>query len=294
MRLSPSPVLPHAPRRRLLRLAGAGIAATWVGAAISPLRAQERRPTPEERWAQLAPVLFAGRAVAPDDGRWLALEAPYRAADAAVVPVVVRALQPQSAARWIRRLHLVVDNNPSPMGVVVEFTPDSGRADLETRIRIEEVSTVRAVAELDDGRLLMAQRLVKAAGGCSAPAGSDLAEAMARMGRAQLRVDAPVVPGQPALAQWTLSHPNVSGLALDPLTRLAPKPQFVRHIDVRYAGRPLLKAQVDFSLSENPSLRFRFLAQPQGELAVEAVDTEERRFGTRLLVRAGDAAAPAA
>ena len=80
---------------------------------------------------------------------------PARAEDAAIVPIAVKARQPQTPARWVRRLHLVVDNNPSPMGVVVAFTPDSGRADLETRLRIEDYSSVRAIAELDDGRLVM-------------------------------------------------------------------------------------------------------------------------------------------
>ncbi|GAP37721.1 quinoprotein dehydrogenase-associated SoxYZ-like carrier [Piscinibacter sakaiensis] len=275
------------PRRRWLRLLAAPGAAAALAGWTGRVAAQARRPAPEERWAELKPSLFGSRAVLDDAGEWLALEVPARAEDAAIVPIAVKARQPQTPARWVRRLHLVVDNNPSPMGVVVAFTPDSGRADLETRLRIEDYSSVRAVAELDDGRLVMTSRYIKASGGCSAPAGKDLAEAMASLGRMRLRVDGAVVAGRPAQAQLMVSHPNVSGLAIDQLTRLAPKPQFVRQIAVRYAGRPVLQADVDFSLSENPSLRFQFLARDEGELVAEVVDTEDRRFTTRLAVRAG-------
>jgi sulfur-oxidizing protein SoxY len=273
------------PRRRLLRLmGGSALAASW----ISETAAQPApRPTPEAHWAQLRPSLFGQREIVDNATNLLALDLPARAEDAAVVPVTMRALVPQTPTRWVRKLHLVIDNNPSPMGAVFSYTPDSGLARIETRVRVEEYTTVRAVAEFNDGRLAMVSRFLKASGGCSAPAGKDMAEAMARLGRMKMRVDGDVVAGQPALAQLMVSHPNVSGLAIDQLTRLAPAPVFVRRVAVSYAGRPVLQADVDFSLSENPSLRFNFLAQRDGELVAEVSDTDGRSFTTRLQVREG-------
>jgi len=49
----------------------------------------------------------------------------------------------------------VIDKNPSPLGAVFTLTPDSGRADIETRIRIEDYTWVRAIAEMQDGKLYM-------------------------------------------------------------------------------------------------------------------------------------------
>lgn len=288
----------HPPRRACLHWLGAagvagGAAVTLgLGLGLTPTRARAQataKPTPEQHWAQLRQSLFGDRAILDNATDLLVLDTPVRAEDAAVVPVAVRAQVAQSATRWIRKIHLVIDNNPSPMGAVFAFTPDSGRADIETRVRVEEYTTVRAVAELQDGRLAMVSRFLKASGGCSAPAGKDLAEAMARLGRMRLRVDGPVVPGKPALAQLMISHPNVSGLAIDQLTRLAPAPVFVRKVVVTYAGKPVLQADVDFSLSENPSLRFNFLAQADGELLAEVTDTNDRQWTQRLAVKAGDA-----
>ncbi len=77
------------------------------------------------------------------------------------------------------------------------FTLESGRADIETRVRIEEYTYVRAVALTNDGKLYMAANYVKASGGCSAPAGKDAIAARANLGKMRLRVgDAPNPAGR--------------------------------------------------------------------------------------------------
>jgi sulfur-oxidizing protein SoxY len=88
-----------------------------------------------------------------------------------VVPIAIRANSLQRSERYIRRLYVIVDNNPSPIAALIDLTAESGRADIETRIRVEQYSYVRAVAELSDGTLSAQARFVKASGGCSAPRG---------------------------------------------------------------------------------------------------------------------------
>ncbi|WP_428424508.1 quinoprotein dehydrogenase-associated SoxYZ-like carrier [Methylibium sp.] len=238
-----------------------------------------------ERWQSVRKSLFADRAISEDARGIVELDTPVRAADAAVVPIAIRTQLVQSPSRYIRKIWLVIDRNPSPVGAVFSFTPDSGRADLETRVRIEEYTHVRAIAELSNGSLVMDKHFVKASGGCSAPAGKDLAEAMASMGKMKLRVEGVPVAGQPVLAQLMVSHPNISGLAIDQLTRLAPSPHYVRSINVTYAGRPVMSADIDFTISENPSLRFYFMLTGDGELKAQVVDSEERKFESAIPVR---------
>jgi len=163
----------------------------------------------------------------------------------------------------------------------------SAVADLETRIRIEEYTYVRAVAELSDGKLVAAARYVKASGGCSAAAGKDPAAGASRLGRMRLSVESNVSYDQPALAQLMISHPNDSGLVMDQVTRLYTPAYFVRSIKVTYADQPILTAEVDFSVSENPNFRFYFVPAGAGDLKAEVVDTKDRKFETRLTVRRG-------
>jgi len=273
----------HISRRFLLRAALAGLAVTLHAGA----RANDV-PDPETAiWQKLKRSLFENRPVASDARGIVELVTPIRAEDAAVVPVAIRTQLTQRPERYVRRIYLIVDKNPSPLAAMFELTPESGRADLETRIRIEEYTHVRAVAELSDGTLFADTRFVKASGGCSAPAGKDPAAAAARVGRMRLAVDGNVSYNQPALAQLMISHPNDSGLVMDQLTRHYTPAYFVRSIKVTYAGRPILSAEVDFSISENPNFRFYFVPVGDGELKAEAVDTKELRFETRLAVRRG-------
>ena len=266
-------------RNRRFGLAVALLVGGLVGTAA---RAQE---TETDTWHKVREAQFAGRSFEQGAERVVTLEAPNRAEDSAVVPILIHAVQAQQAEQWIRRIYLVIDKNPSPLGAVFTLTPDSGRADIETRIRIEDYSWVRAIAETQDGKLYMAMKYVKASGGCSAPAGKDMEAAMARLGRMKFRTEGGVQLNQPNLAELMISHPNVSGLAMDQVTRLYAPPRFVRTVQVSYAGKTVMSADVDFTISENPNFRFYFVPRAEGDLKAEVVDSNNATFETSLAVR---------
>jgi len=261
---------------------------TWAPSALAQ-RVDKREQL--DRWYKVRDTAFAGRDIIEDtDGKVVVLHAPDRALDAAVVPVSIESRFDQTPERHVRKMHLVIDNNPSPLGATFTYGPASGRASLETRVRVEEYTHMRALAELNDGKLYMSTRFVKASGGCSAPAGKDPAEALANLGRMRLRVEGAVHPNAPTLAQLMISHPNISGLAIDQLTRLAPAPRFVRSVELTYDGESVMTADVDFTISENPNFRFWFLPRHPGELKAAVVDTSEAAFEQQVAVAFGGAA----
>jgi sulfur-oxidizing protein SoxY len=141
---------------------------------------------------------------------------------------------------------------------------------------------VRAIARTDDGRLFMAANYVKASGGCTAPKGNDPASALATLGRMRMQVEGTPVPGRPILAQLMISHPNDSGLAMDPIARTYAAPHFVRTVEVTYAGKPVMRADVDFSISENPNFRFYFTPGSGGQLEARIVDNQDQAFSTAV------------
>lgn len=244
-------------------------------------------PTKSEIWNKVHASLFQSARFEANAEQVIALESPTRAEDASVVPIAIRARFAQSPQRRIDKVWLVVDGNPSPLAAEFQFTPDSGRADIETRIRIEEYSFVRAIARTGDGKLYMVANYVKASGGCSAPAGKDPAVAKANLGKMRLRVEEKPVAGKPVLAQLMVSHPNDTGLAMDQLTRMYAPPHFVRRVEVRYDGKPVMTADVDFSISENPNFRFYFTAREGGELEASVVDNQDLKFSTAVKLDGG-------
>lgn len=252
-----------------------------AGTAAAQLKSADN-PEASPVWLKVQASLFAGRTIAPAAGDIVAIDAPARAEDAAIVPMALRTRLPAGDKRRVTKLYLIIDNNPSPIAAVFEFARGSGQADIETRVRVDEYTHVRAIAELSDGSLVMATRFVKASGGCSAPPGKDPQAALASLGRMRLRVDGEVRRGQPVLAQLMISHPNHSGLAMDQSTRQYTPAHFVRRVAISYAGAPVLTADLDFAISENPNLRFHFVPQGAGELKAEVVDTQDLRFESAL------------
>lgn len=237
-------------------------------------------------WGKVRTLLVGDRPVIEDTtGSVLEIDAPVRAEDAAVVPVSVRTKQLPGGA-YVSKVHLVIDENPSPIGGTFTFTPLAGRADIETRVRIEAYSWVRAIAETSDGKVYVARRFVKASGGCSAPAGKDTEEALARLGKMKFKVEEGSV-GQPSVAQLMISHPNSSGLAMDQMTRLFVPPHFVRRVEVTFGGEPVMTADVDFSISENPNFRFYVLPAKEGELKAVVVDSKDLRFESSVAIKPG-------
>ena len=97
--------------------------------------AQDSDPEASVVWQKLRADLFGGAPIAAGDNV-VTLETPKRAEDAAIVPVAIRAQFPQTSDRYIQKLWLIIDNNPSPIAAVFRFTTESGRADIETRMRV--------------------------------------------------------------------------------------------------------------------------------------------------------------
>jgi sulfur-oxidizing protein SoxY len=275
--------LPNCVLKGLARHTATVLAALLLTSAQAQLKNAEN-PEASPNWQKVKASLFKGRSIAAAPAGMLALEIPPRAADAAVVPVAMRTHLAAGDSRFVKRLTLVIDSNPSVVAAVFDFAPGNGNAEIETRVRIDEYTHVRAIAELSDGQLFMSTRHIKASGGCSAPAGKDPAEALANLGKMRLRVDGDLRPGQPLLAQLMINHPNHSGMAMDQLSRQFTPAHFVRQVNVSYAGKPVMSAELDFSISENPNLRFRFVPRGPGELKVEALDSQERRFESVLVL----------
>lgn len=269
--------------RRPLLLAGAACAMAWHGLARSQLPAGDD-PEASAIWPKLKAFLFGDRPLLAASPAQIQFSAPRRAEDPAFVPLAVRADPSAWGGSPVRRITLLIDNNPSPIAAQIDLPTGGALPELETRVRVDEYSFVRAIVESADGRLFQATRFVKASGGCSAPPGGDEAAMRAAMGRMLFRVDegARVVPGQALTVQWMVNHPNHSGLAMDQFTRQYTPAEYVRSARLWQGERLLWTADLDFALSENPSLRFRFVPQGTADLRAEVTDTRDRHYTGRI------------
>lgn len=207
------------------------------------------------------------------------LRLPQRAEDSGVVPISIHASKPQTADYYIRQVYVFVDKNPKPLAGRFELTPAMGRADLAMRLRINEFTDVRVVAETSDGVLHMDSGYTRASGGCSEPPPFlKLKEARARIGEMKFRAEAGEEGSDVALAHLLIRHPNVTGLQLDQRTRAFIPAEYVTKVVVRFDDALVMTAETDISISEDPSFRFFFKPRHGGTLTAEMTDSKGRQF----------------
>lgn len=261
---------------RLLWLAPAGALAA-PGGLPSAAHADS-----SPQWEGLRKRLFPDRQLLAGQNV-VQVHTPLRAAYGASVPLKIVSHLPQRPELFVRRLHVIIDKNPSPLAMVLDLTQDIGVAHFETRLRVDEYSHVRVVSELSNGELHTDSRYVKTSGGCSAPPNRD---APHLIGNTAFKLPEGVKFNQPNLAEVTVIHPNDTGFELNQQTVMFIPPHFVRSIRVSYDQRKLFDAELDFSVSENPTLRFFFVPRSPGELRAEVTDSKDGRFRSALAVDA--------
>ena len=146
-------------RRAALELVGGGvIAALLAGTYVGPARADA---------ALMAEAIK--RAVgdgAMTEGR-ITLDLPEIAENGNTVPVSVAVDSPMTDADYVKAVHLFAEKNPAADVASIYFTPSSGVAKASLRMRLGGTQDVVAVAEMSDGSLYSAKKLVKVTiGGC--------------------------------------------------------------------------------------------------------------------------------
>jgi len=266
----------HSPDRHLWLVLITAISLLAASIGVSPALAAE------DVWADLKPDLFEDRTI-NDGSEWLALDAPYRAHDAALVPIKIVALKRQASDTYIKSITLVIDKNPAPLAAVFKLSRESGLASVSTRVRVNAYTHIRAIAETSDGSLFMVSRFVKASGGCSAPSQKNLNESLAKMGLMKLRQYSPIPSADGATkrvheAQLMIRHPNTSGLQMDQITGYYIPAHFVDEIEVRHGDKTVLSIEGAISLSEDPTVRFHYVSEGEGELTARIEDTEGNVF----------------
>jgi sulfur-oxidizing protein SoxY len=250
---------------------------------VTPIGAgsiQAATPDSYDPWPGLVQDIFNNRPI--DEGTGIvAIEMPYRAEDAAIVPVTLRITLSPADNRRVVAITLVIDQNPAPMAARFELGQDSSVSEISTRVRVNNYTDVHAVAELSDGKLYMTKTYVKASGGCSAPAAKNAEEAKARLGQIRFRQFAKPTDGPQngtREAQIMIGHPNNSGLQMDQLTRLYIPAFFVNELRIWQDDALVLAMRGGISISEDPNIRFAYVPNGAKRIRVEARDTEGHLF----------------
>ena len=109
----------------------------------------------------LAELMKAVGGATPTESKDVSITGPDIAENGAVVPIGAA-----SALPGVKRLLILVEKNPSILAAMFDVT-DAIDANISTRVKMGQSSNVFAVAMMNDGKVLFAQKEVKVTlGGC--------------------------------------------------------------------------------------------------------------------------------
>ena len=246
-------------------------------------------------WKTLKTLMFGDQIIRTGNESAVALTINPDIDDASTVPIHIDGLVSQNSQSYIKKLHLIVDQNPIPTAAIFELSPTNGNLHLATRLRIEKFTFVRAVAETSDGQLHMDSKWVAVKGGCSAPSGKN-AGSDPLLGKMKVTFNKyrnsyrnerggkvfRVPLAQPNVVKVQVRHPNESALAADLDTTVPPN--FIQELTVGFANEEVLSAQVNFSISDNPAFTFSFSPNSEGDLSLTVTDTHENIFSQNISI----------
>jgi sulfur-oxidizing protein SoxY len=149
--------MPMMVARRSILMLGAGALALGAGARVPAFAAKNDSD-------ELIKTFTGGKAAT--EGR-VRLDLPEIAENGNTVPITVSVESPMSEQSYVSDVLVVADGNPRGGIVTFHFSPASGVAEANTRIRLAETQNVIAVAKMNDGSFFKASKQVKVTiGGC--------------------------------------------------------------------------------------------------------------------------------
>jgi sulfur-oxidizing protein SoxY len=143
-------------RRQILATSIGAVAAAGLIGSAGPALANDA--------ADLVKAFAGGKS--PASGK-VKIDMPEIAENGNTVPMTILVDSPMTEQSYVQEVLVVADGNPNGGVVTFHFTPLSGVAEANTRIRLAKSQKITAVAKMSDGSLFTASKDVKVTiGGC--------------------------------------------------------------------------------------------------------------------------------
>jgi len=264
---------------KFIKLICTALGSTILLASSLPVLAE---PDPK-LWPVMKEAFFAKREMT--EAGFIKIDAPRRAESGAQVPVTYSIDNAAANGVKIVKLYAFVDANPIPLTATYHLTDALGNFQLATRIRFETDAFVRLVGETADGKLYVASREIRAAGGCGGTVDADEAAIRASAGKIKFKVEEPVKIGSAASATFNIKHPMRTGLQRELVSQGFIPAFYINKAAFNYNGKPVMTIDVGVGTAEDPYFKFSFVPDAPGKLEVMATDNEGKSFTEAVEVK---------
>lgn len=200
----------------------------------------------------------------------LQLQMPSVSEDGSAVPMDIRIDHPMQDGHYIESIQVFATANPKPEVVDFYLTPMLGRAEVSSRVRVNESQTLYAVARSNTGEVFIASAEVRVTvGGCLMAGDDDIVE----FGQPRVAPPRSAAPGEPSEIRTLVTHPMETGLREGPNGELLPR-RMIDTLEVAYEGNTVLTVNMHTAVSENPYMRFFMAPQAPGEAVFRWTEEE--------------------
>ena len=234
-------------------------------------------------WPVMKEAFFAKRDMEEVD--FMRIDAPRRAESGAQVPVTYTLDNAAAKGVKITKLYAFVDANPIPLTATYHLTDALGDFQVATRIRFETDAFVRLVGEDANGKLYLASREIRAAGGCGGTVEGDEAAIRASAGKIKFKVEEPVKVGSATSTTFNIKHSMRTGLQRELVSQGFVPAFYINKAAFTYNGKPVLTIDVGVGTAEDPYFKFNFVPATAGILEVTATDNEGKAFVQQVDVK---------
>lgn len=228
---------------------------------MAPLLSAQNTSNPWERIEAARKLLGDST---PETGR-ISIDLPGVSQDGSAVPLGIKIDHPMEAENHIAELHLFASGNPSPEILSARFTPFSGEARLQTRVRLDGSQSVVALARTGNGEWLADAREIRiTVSGCISRGTPDPEREM----ETRVRIPSNLQAGQTGEVLTLIQHPMETGLRSGDDGETIPQ-RIIREFRAAVDDHPIVTIQLHRSVSANPYLRFPIRIEESGQLQLE-------------------------
>ncbi|MEN3791705.1 quinoprotein dehydrogenase-associated SoxYZ-like carrier [Fulvimarina sp. MAC3] len=232
-----------------------------------------------DAWSEIRADIYGDRQIMADSPL-IELVTPYRAENDLRVPIRANVDLPEGEE--IKKLTLILDENPMPVSADFEMATDSDDFSVEVAMRLNGPTKVRAIVETKAGELLMKEAMVKTSGtgACAAPPTTGVEAALATLGEMDLSAPTTLerASGDHDEVALHISHPQHSGMQMDQVTLHYILARYVESVESWADDEKLFTMTGSISLSENPEIKFSIPEKDASRLRVRMTDTEGAVF----------------
>lgn len=241
----------------------------------------------QDMWQALRQQYFLHRAIIESGENRIRIQAPGRAENDAMVPVLIELVENyNNSADPFQKVYLIVDVNPAPLAGLFTLSNNRVMEQLKTSVRVNGYTFIRAVGETASGKLYMAKQWVKSTGaGCSAPPGLDQEMHKKRMGKIRFNQVEDNINRRSRSLRLVVSHPNNTGMQRDQLSTMLIPENYITNVKVTFNQELVLEADTSFTLSENPNFTFTFDPEESGILRADFSDNLDNFFSLETYIK---------